>query len=225
MVPYPTSMDTSRFAFFDVDHTLTRHSTGRRFAFLGVRKGVFPISALLTMPFYYTCYRLGFMPIRNLDRSFPFLRGKTKEELEELAASTFEQWIQKDVYLEAVRLIHTLQARGTRVILASSSLDMLIQPLARYLGVQEYISSSLEFLDHRSTGNLIGFPAFGDEKKRFVLEFLAQNGGSPEECSFYSDSITDLPLLEAVAHPIAVNPDPRLFFLAKRKGWPILRFH
>lgn len=225
MVPYPTSMDTSRFAFFDVDHTLTRHSTGRRFAFFGVRKGVFPISALLTMPFYYTCYRIGFMPIRNLDRSFPFLKGKTKEELEELAAITFEQWIQKDVYPEAARLIKTLQARGTRVILASSTLDMLVQPLARYLEVEDYISSSLEFLDHRSTGNLIGFPAFGDEKKRFVLEFLSRNSGSPEECSFYSDSITDLPLLEAVAHPMAVNPDPRLFLVAKKRGWPILRFH
>ncbi|MCX7788495.1 MAG: HAD-IB family hydrolase [Spirochaetes bacterium] len=218
-------MDTSRFAFFDVDHTLTRHSTGRRFVFLGVQKGVFPISALLTMPFYYTCYRLGFMPIRKLDRSFPFLRGKTREELEELAAKTFDQWIKKDIYPEAAQLIQSLQARGTRVILATSSLDMLVRPLAQYLGVPEYISSSLEFLNHRSTGNLIGFPAFGDEKKRFVLEFLEQNGGTAEECSFYSDSITDLPLLEEVAHPMAVNPDPRLYFVAKRKGWPILRFH
>lgn len=218
-------MNTTQFAFFDVDHTLTRHSTGRRFAFLGVRKGVFPLSALLTMPFYYTCYRVGCMPIRNLDRSFPFLRGRTREELEELAGRTFEQWIKKDLYPEAAQLIETLQARGTRVILASSSLDMLIRPLAHHLGVKEYISSSLEFLDHRSTGNLIGFPAFGNEKKRFVLEFLEQNGGSLEECSFYSDSITDLPLLEAVAHPIAVNPDPRLYFVAKRRGWPILRFH
>ncbi len=85
MVRYPC-METSRFAFFDVDHTLTRHSTGRRFAFLGVREGIFPVSALLTMPFYYTCYRIGFMPLRKLDRSFPFIRGKTKEELEDLAA-------------------------------------------------------------------------------------------------------------------------------------------
>lgn len=225
MVSYPTYMDTSRFAFFDVDHTLTRHSTGRRFAFLGVRKGDFPVSALLTMPFYYTCYRIGFMPIQKLDRSFPFLRGKTREELEELAAIAFEQWIKKDIYPEAAQLIKTLQVRGTRVILASSSLDILIKPLAQYLEVKEYISSSLEFLDHRSTGNLFGFPAFGDEKRRFVLEFLEQNEGSPEECCFYSDSITDLPLLEAVAHPIAVNPDPRLFFVAKQRGWPILRFH
>ncbi|GAB4364923.1 MAG: HAD family hydrolase [Spirochaetales bacterium] len=225
MVPCPPIMDTCRFAFFDVDHTLTRHSTGRRFAALGVRNGVFPLTALLTMIFYYTCYRLGFVPIRNLDRSFPFLRGKSREELERLAQDTFERWVRKDLYPEAASLIQTLQARGTRVILASSSLDFLVQPLAHHLGVKDYISSSLEFIDHRSTGNLIGFPAFGAEKKRFVLEFLEQNEGSPEECSFYSDSITDLPLLEAVGHPIAVNPDPRLLRIARKRNWTILKFH
>ncbi|MFQ3620555.1 MAG: HAD family phosphatase [Spirochaetales bacterium] len=213
-----------RFAFFDVDHTLTRHSTGRRFAFLGARTGIFPPSSLITMVFYYFCYRLGFMPLTNLSRSFPFLKGQSLSTLKALAADTFEGWIKKDIYPEAVELLRTLQSQGTRIILASSSLDLLIQPLAEYLEIEDYISSSLEFFNQVSTGNLLGFPAFGDEKKRFVLDFLKEKHGKPEECSFYTDSITDLPLLEIVGYPVGVNPDPRLRRICKKRGWPILHF-
>jgi HAD superfamily hydrolase (TIGR01490 family) len=212
------------FAFFDVDHTITRHSTGRRFAFMGARTGMFPHSVLLLIPFYYFFYRRGMMPIKKLTREIPYLKGRTLEEVNAVAMASFEYWIKKDVYTEASALINNLKKRGTRVVLASSSLDILIEPLAKQLGVEESITSKLEFIDGHATGMLTGFPAFGTEKKRFVQDFVEKNGGTLEDASFYSDSINDLPLLEAVGNPVAVNPDPKLKKTALQRGWKILRF-
>ncbi len=213
-----------KFAFFDVDHTITRHSTGRRFAFMGVRTGMFPRYPLLLIPFYYFFYRLGTMPVKKLAREIPYLKGRSFAEIHAVAMASFEKWVKKDIYPEAAALIAELQSRGVRVVIASSSLSVLIQPLARHLGVTDIITSEAEFVGGYATGGLRGFPAFGEEKKRFVEDFLEKNGGSPAECSFYSDSINDLPLLEAVAHPVAVNPDMRLRRRARERGWRTLRF-
>lgn len=217
-------MTMYKFAFFDVDHTLTRYSTGRRFACMGARAGLFPIHALLRMPLYHTLYRLGALPIQKIDREIPFLKGKKKQELEILAKKTFDHWIKQDLFPEAHRLIQSLHTQGTQVVLATSSLDMLIEPLARFLGIEEFISSSLEFVDNQSTGILTGSPVFGEEKRRLVVEFLKQKGCSPEESAFYSDSINDLPLLETVNYPVAVNPDIKLKRLSRKRMWPILYF-
>jgi HAD superfamily hydrolase (TIGR01490 family) len=212
------------FAFFDVDHTITRHSTGRRFAFMGARTGMFPHSVLLLIPFYYFFYRRGMMPIKKLTREIPYLKGKTVEEIQAVALASFEHWVKNDIYPEAVSLIVELQKQGTRVVLASSSLNFLIEPLAKHLRVRDIITSNLEFSDGHATGMLTGFPAFGKEKKRFVLDFLEKNEGTLEGSAFYSDSINDLPLLEAVGSPVAVNPDPLLKKTASRRGWKILKF-
>lgn len=214
----------NKFAFFDVDHTITRHSTGRRFAFMGVRTGMIPRSALLLIPFYYFFYRRGTMPIKKLTREIPYLRGKSFEELQAVAMASFERWVRHDIFPEAAALITKLQSQGTRVVLASSSLCLLVEPLAKHLGVREVITSNLEFIDGYTSGHLTGFPAFGEEKRRFVLDFLAKNDGAPEESAFYSDSINDLPLLETVGRPTAVNPDPKLKKVALARGWEILRF-
>ncbi len=191
---------------------------------MGVRTGMFPRSALLLMPVYYFFYRLGMMPIKRLNREIPFLKGKSFEEIQAVALASFEHWVRRDVYTGARELIAKLQSEKVRVVLASSSLSLLIEPLAHYLGVRDSISSNLEFIDGYTSGHLTGFPAYGEEKKKFVLDFLEKNEGSPEESSFYSDSINDLPLLETVAHPVAVNPDPKLKSLARKRNWEILRF-
>ena len=213
-----------KFAFFDVDHTITRHSTGRRFAFMGVRTGMFPRSVLLLMPVYYFFYRHGMMPIKRLNREIPYLRGKSYDEIRAVALASFEHWVRKDVYPGAKELIGKLQNQKTRVVLASSSLSVLIDPLAHYLGVRDSITSNLEFVDGYTSGLLTGFPAYGEEKRNFVLDFLEKHGGTPEGSSFYSDSINDLPLLETVGRPVAVNPDPKLRRVARDRKWEVLYF-
>jgi phosphoserine phosphatase len=108
------------------------------------------------------------------------------------------------------------------VVLATSSLDFIVAPLAVHLGVRDVIATTLEFRDDVCTGRVQGRPLFRGEKQRRVLDFIAAAGEDPVRCSFHSDSIYDLPLLEAVGEPVAVNPDFRLRRFARRRGWPVI---
>lgn len=209
--------------FFDVDHTLTRRSSGARFVSLAMRRGIIPRRILLVMPWYSFAYRLGVFRLKDYKAGFPYLRGITRSTMEEIARESFEWRLRADIYKDAVRLIEERRRNGRKIALASSSLDFIILPLAGFLGIETVIATRLEFdRDTTCTGRVAGVPMFRREKKRRVLEYIRAHGEDPRECSFYSDSIFDVPLLEAVGYPVAVNPDFRLRKVARQKGWPIM---
>ncbi len=121
-------------------------------------------------------------------------------------------------------MVAELKAAGQRVVFATSSIDFVVSPLAEYLGVEAVIANSFGYIDGVCTGWITMAPVFGDEKRRRVLAFLEGEGLRAQECSFYTDSINDLFLLEAVGRPVAVNPDGRLRRIAVQRGWEIVRF-
>jgi len=207
--------------FFDVDHTLARRSSGGRYVALAIRRRVLPLRLLIVMPWYSLTYRLGIFRPRVHENGFPYLRGLARTALEQLARESFEGGLKGDLFPEAVTLVRSLRDGGRRVMLATSSLDFIVAPLAEYLCVDGVLATKLEFVDGTCTGRMLGMPMFRREKKDRVLSFLAEQAVQPGECSFYSDSINDLPLLEAVGKPVAVNPDFRLRRIARRRGWQI----
>ena len=209
-------------AFFDVDRTLLRGSSARHFLLAGIRRRYFPLSSLWYMPRLYLRFWLGRMEAGSAGWEFPILRGLTRERLEELARESFAA-LRRDLRSRSAALVARLQAEGWRVVFATTSLDLIVAPLAGHLGVTEVVASRLEFVDGRATGRFEGPPLLREEKKRRVLEYLRARGERPEDCAFYSDSILDLPLLEVVGRPVAVNPDRRLARTARRRGWSILR--
>jgi HAD superfamily phosphoserine phosphatase-like hydrolase len=186
-----------------------------------MRRRVLPLRLLFVIPWYSLSYRLGFFRPRVSEDGFPYLRGKTRGTLERLARDSFEGSLRGDLFPEAVSLVQSLRSGGRRVMLATSSLDFIVAPLADYLDVDGVLATELEFVDGVCTGRMQGMPMFRREKKARVLAFLAEQAVVPGECSFYSDSIYDLPLLEAVGKPVAVNPDFRLRRVAVRRGWQI----
>jgi HAD superfamily hydrolase (TIGR01490 family) len=207
--------------FFDVDHTLTRHSSGSRFVRLAMRRRVLPRRLLFAIGWYSLTYRLGVLRFRAREDGLPWVRGLHREDLESLARESFDRWLKADLFPAAVALVKKLGAEGRRVVLATSSIDFIVEPLARYLGVEGVLATTLEFQDGICTGRLVGDPMFRREKKTAVLAWLANAGIRAEDCSFHSDSVYDLPLLEAVGRPVAVNPDGRLRRIARARGWPI----
>ncbi|MGA2764205.1 MAG: HAD family hydrolase [Spirochaetia bacterium] len=208
--------------FFDVDHTITRRSSGARFVSLAVRRGIVPWGVLFVMPWYSIAYRLGVFMLEDARAEFPSLRGVARTTLEQIARDSFERQLRADIYAGAIALIEGQRKKGRTVTLASSSLDFIIMPLADFLGIDTVIATSLEFDGDRCTGRVAGTPMFRREKKKRVLEYISSQGQDPADCSFYSDSIFDVPLLEAVGRPVAVNPDFRLRRLARARGWPII---
>jgi HAD superfamily hydrolase (TIGR01490 family) len=215
-------MSRARFDFFDVDHTITRHATAGRFMMRAIARGLAPWPIALALPWYGLAYRLGILRFGERVDIVGSLRGVSRTDLEALARETFEQRVRCDLNPSVVRLIRERMADGRRVVLATSTLDIIVAPLAVYLGVRDVIATTLEFVDGAATGRVAGRPLIWDEKRRRVLEFIREARADPRRCSFHADSIYDLPLLEAVGEPVAVNPDFRLRRIARRRLWPII---
>ena len=208
---------------FDVDHTITRGSTGRRFAEAAARRGLITLWQLARIPLNYAAYRLGGGGISFFENDFPVIKGVDKVLLEEIGREVFERKIIKALRPELLEIIASLKAEGGAIVLATSSLDFMVRPLADHIGAEAVLASSLEYEDERCTGRLAGQVLFGAVKRDAALAYARSRGIELADCSFYSDSIHDLPLLLEVGRPIAVYPDRRLLKEALVRGWEILR--
>lgn len=231
---------------FDVDHTITRSSTGRRLVECGRRAGLFSFRNLVVLPYYYLRYRMGKIDINELVRQFAKLEGHSETDLVDLAQGCYDLHVRGDIMREARDLVRRHQEAGDTVVFATSSLDIIVYPLARELGVTHVACTKIEFRDGMATGRLVGEPCFGEEKRRRVQALAADLAAQPPpgdsaklsadttdrvdpsgilaRAIFYSDSALDLPLLEQVGTPIVVNPDLRLRRVAARRGWKHLEF-
>src|SRR5690606_33315392 len=124
----------------------------------------------------------------------------------------------------AGRLMVAHARAGRNVVVVSSSPVEIVRPLCEYLGLTEVIATLPEVDDGgRYTGN-ISFYAYGEGKAEAMWELAERTGLSLEDSFAYSDSLTDLPMLEAVGHPVAVNPDRELRAIAEERDWQILEF-
>lgn len=208
--------------FFDVDHTITRRSSGARFVALAIRRRIVPWRLILAMPWYSFTYKIGVFRIKDFKDGFPYLRGISRSTLEQIARESFDRRLRRDIFPGAISLIDQKRKEGRRITLASSSLDFILDPLAAFLGIDTVLATSLEFVGGACTGRVDGTPMFRKEKKERVLAFIAETGEDPTDCAFYSDSVFDVPLLEAVGRPVVVNPDFRLRRIARERGWPIM---
>jgi HAD superfamily hydrolase (TIGR01490 family) len=212
----------SQLYFFDVDHTITDGSTGRRFAQAAVRRGVVKFRYLALIPLSYVLYRLGGGGASIFEGEFAVLCGIEKALFEEIGRDVFARKTSKALRPEMRKLIESIKADGGEVVLATSSLDFIVRPLAELLGIDAVLASELEYEDGRCTGRIAGKPLFGHAKRDAVLAYARGRGVALADCAFYSDSIHDLPLLLEVGEPVAVAPDRRLRREAEARGWSIL---
>lgn len=209
---------------FDIDHTLLKSATGIHFIREGLKQKYFSLRQLIKIPILLLKYRMGFLQGSIVEREIPFMKGLTHSVLEELGRKGFERYGIHEVFRDAEALIRDLQSRSERIILATSSFDYSVAPVAEYFGIKDVIASSFEFNGDYCTGYIEGRAAFGDSKKKKVMKYLEEKGLDKRDCVFYSDSHHDLPLLEYVGTAIAVNPDRKLKSKARKNNWEIVRF-
>jgi HAD superfamily hydrolase (TIGR01490 family) len=151
-------------------------------------------------------------------------KGWEQAKVSALVADGLLDVIEPIVYDEALQLIAEHHLSGHRVYLVSASPLEIVAPLADYLGVDDVIATRAEVgEDGRYTGE-IEFYSFGPSKAEAMREMAANDGVDLSTSYAYSDSATDLPMLEAVGHPIAVNPDRELARVAGERGWEIQHF-
>jgi len=151
-------------------------------------------------------------------------RGWDQAHITSLVRETLIEVIEPIVYDEALDLIRRHQAEGRRVFIISASPEEIVAPLAQYLGVDEAIATRPRLdADGRYTGE-VDFYSYGPFKATAIREVAERQGIDLAGSYAYSDSITDLPMLEVVGHPVVVNPDRELARAARDRGWEIRQF-
>lgn len=220
-------MQREIIAFFDVDHTITRSATSMAFIKVCIRRGFIKWWYILATPALFVMYRFFSVKMEVLFRmSLPKLRGRTRAEFEDVARAAFSRYIERSLYPGAIREIAELKRRGIRVILATSAPFEAVYPLAQHCGVPatDIIATQFSYTLGIFEGKIMGVPVFSKSKYGIIRDFAARSGTDLQLCSFYSDSVHDVPLLESVGFPVAANPDFRLRRVARLRGWLIKDF-
>ncbi len=144
------------------------------------------------------------------------------DQLYQWRAHFVESVIQPLIAPGTPALLEKHRAQGDTLIIISATNLFVTEPIAALLGIEHILSTVPEMVDGQYTGNYLGTPTFQQGKVSALKQWMQQHDENLSGSSFYSDSHNDLPLLEQVDFPVAVNPDDRLFEVATQRNWPII---
>jgi HAD superfamily hydrolase (TIGR01490 family) len=218
---------TNGAAFFDLDKTVIAKASMMAFSRPFYREGLLTRrilarglwGQLLFLHFGARAQTLERLRLRMLQLT----EGWEQERVKRIVAETLIQVVAPITYKEALELIADHKAAGRRVYIVSAAPEEIVEPLARYLGAEGAIATQAAVSAGRYTGQLLSY-AFGPQKAATIRQIAQRDNLDLSESWAYSDSATDVPMLEAVGHPVAVNPDRALRRTARMRGWPVLHF-
>jgi len=213
---------TQRVALFDMDRTLVDVHTAKLYLRLQRELGEIGVWEALRSSYWLLQYGFGWIKAERVAlHLLADYRGRPEEWLRERCRLWFQSHVR--VWISSVGRVRVRehQAAGHQVAIATSAVRQAALPLARELSIEHLVCSELEVREHALTGTFERPLCYGAGKLERARDLVESLGSTLEQAVFYTDSITDLPLLEAVGEPVAVNPDPRLRRLARHRGWPI----
>ena len=212
-------------AFFDMDKTLIAENSGTLFMKRRYEKGEITRIDLLKGLGIYLQYKLGVLDLRTWSSQMMLqFKGESEADLAAEALEWFDEAVAPTLYPEAEALVRHHQDAGHVVAIVSGATKFVVGPLAERLGIRHLIYTRLEVEDGHFTGRVIEPICFEEGKVYWVQQLIESEGIDLAKSYFYTDSITDRPLMDLVAHPVAVNPDPMLYREARRRAWPVRIF-
>ena len=230
--PLPTLQDMSPVprptaAFFDLDKTIIAKSSTLAFSREFQAGGLISRGAVLRSAYAQFVYLVGGADHDQMEKMRQFMSqlcsGWDVETVKEIVGDTLHNIVDPLVYDEAVSLIEDHHLAGRDVIIVSTSGSEVVEPIGQMLGADKVVATRMEVRDGKYTGE-IGFYAYAENKATAIRDLAQRRGYDLTRSYAYSDSVTDVHMLEAVGHPHAVNPDKDLRRIARDRGWPILVF-
>jgi HAD superfamily hydrolase (TIGR01490 family) len=209
-------------ALFDVDKTILARNSGRLFLQELYERGEVDIWTVLRNLAAYLNYKLNRLDVdRWAERALRQMTGHSEQELMERSETFFEERVRPLIYPEAEARVRWHLDQGHLVALVTGSTRFVVEPLLAHLGVKHAVCTELEVKDGRLTGRVAPPICFGRGKVSRLRRLIDSERIDLVRSWFYTDSLSDLPLLELVGYPMAVNPDPGLYREARRRRWPI----
>ncbi len=225
----PANLKTvTEAAFFDLDKTIIAKSSTLAFTKPMFKAGMLNRRTLAKAGIAQAYYQLFGADHEQLERvkaeMASLTAGWDRDEIVAMVEETVSGIVPPLVFAEALAIIESHRGKGRRIIVVSSSPEEIVQPLCRYLAIDEVIATRAEVgPDGKYTGQIAQY-AYGPGKAVAMAELAERDGIDLAASYAYSDSATDIPMLELVGHPVAVNPDAELEKHAKEKGWEIRTF-
>jgi HAD superfamily hydrolase (TIGR01490 family) len=214
-------------AFFDLDKTILAKSSSLAFAKPFYEGGLIGRSDVIRSTYAQFVYLTSGANHDQMDRMRAYLSalasGWDIDRVKEIVQETLDAIVDPIVYEEAVDLIRKHQAEGREVVIISSSGNEVVEPIGERLGVDTAIGTQMAVEDGHYTGEIL-FYAYGPGKAEAMRRLAQERGYNLADCYAYSDSMTDLPMLEIVGHPFATNPEAELRKTAQERGWQIIDF-
>ena len=213
-------------AFFDLEKTLTPHATEQEAAVMMARAGSLPWSALARVLFIYLQYNLGLISnFEAMKRSGArgVFRGRHHQTDVQLMQQMFEKRLNRFIYPQALEAIARFKAAGFELYIVSATYRFMVEPYAQHLGIQRVYGVDLELDEGVCTG-LIKGTIFHQQHKADVVLQAGRDGVALADSYAFGDSLNDLQMLQAVGHPVPVNPGSKLTAIARQRGWPVMRW-
>lgn len=209
-------------AFFDLDRTILAINSGSGWVKSEYRDGFITRWQVLRASTWLLRYHLGFADMEGVLReALSAYAGHPEGELRARTRRFYSRDVRHQIRPGAVEALEGHRADGEKVVLLTTASNYLSEAVGETLPLDDWLCSRFEVDEG---GKLTGEPVvlcYGHHKVRLARAWAEREGVELADCTFYSDSFTDVPMLEAVGRPVVVDPDPRLRRLAQRRGWPV----
>ncbi|WP_293790866.1 HAD family hydrolase [uncultured Corynebacterium sp.] len=226
--PRDTSGEKRVLAIFDLDKTIIDTSASLAYRRPMAERGLLNTSEVLKMMAMLGNYMFTTHSEDSLESTKEALtriiKDRESEPLRQVAQDALQEVITPFIYAEARELIEWHREQGHSIAIVTASASIMVQPIAKELGADHLFATELEEKDGRFTGAVTHFNK-GHAKVERIRELVAEHGYDLDESYAYSDAATDIPMLELVGNPVAVNPDRPLKKRATEESWPIKQFN
>jgi HAD superfamily hydrolase (TIGR01490 family) len=213
-----------RLALFDLDNTLLGGDSDHAWGDYLCERGILDTATYKTRnDEFYQDYLAGTLNLTDYLNFTLEILGRTEmAQLDQWHRDFMRDCIEPIILPKALELIARHREAGDKLVVITATNRFVTGPIVERLGIDTLLATECEVADGRYTGRTTGVPCFREGKVTRLNMWLEENGLSLDDSYFYSDSLNDLPLLEQVANPVAVDPDPKLRAEAEQRGWPVI---
>ncbi len=213
-------------AFFDLDHTLLDGANGNLVVKYMVKTRRMGVDAIWKAIKFTVLYRMNRLPREEVYRwTFQECGKYSMHELIEMLDESYAQYVMPRLYKEGADCVAEHKEKGHHTVIATAAGEYMSEKVRVQLGADDKIAAVAPVRNGRLTDELEMPLPYGEGKKVLAQRYAESRGVTLEDCWFYSDSLADTPLLDAVGHPVAVNPQRAVKRIAFERGWPVLTWH
>ncbi len=212
-------------AFFDLDNTIINDSSGKLMGLHALKHGLLQKHKAFEGLLLAIAYKSGLMEGEKIiSRLVKWLKDQPEQRVIDFAVQLFQDVIKHTIRKDAVKEIDFHKKQNAQIVILSASMSFLCRPFLQFLGIDDLICTELKTENQKYTGLPKNRFCYGTEKLIRSKQYCSEHKYSLKNAYFYTDSVSDLPMLEAVGNPVIITPDKLLEQTAKERGWPLFNW-